>query len=686
VPGGTGYTAGMTEAAQGFLLGDLAIVMIVAGIVTLSFHRLRQPVVLGYILAGVIIGPHTPPFPLIKDEASIQTLADLGVIFLMFSLGLQFSLRTLRQVGRTAFIASLVEVMTMLWAGYELGRLFGWSKMDSVFLGAMLAITSTTIIVKTLTDLGLIKAKFAALITGISIVEDIIGIAITALLSGIAMTGQLQFHEIAGSAGRIVVFLAVVLVGGLIFVPPVLRYVARFKSDEMLLVTAVGLCFGVALVALRLGYSVALGAFLIGTIIGETREAGKIKVLTEPLRDIFSAVFFVAIGMLIDPALIVQFGGPILVIALVVVVGKLLAFSFGTFVAGHELRTALRVGTSMIPLGELSFVIAALGLSLNVTSDFLYPIVVSVSAVTMLLSPYLIRHSDSIIAQFDRAAPRWLVDSLELYSRWAQRRAAAQQDNLARQLARKWIWQMGLNVALVTGIFFAAAAVAERAARWWPQLPGWIGGAKGLLWIGAGAVALPSLIATIRKLQAFAMLVAETKVTTRAAGKNTALIRGVITNVILVAGTAVLGLWVLVVSAPFLPPSPGLLVPVVVMALMTALLWRFFIKIHAKAQFALHETLSESPPLPEAADQPLGTILRNAQLEMVTVARQSPAAGRLIRELELRSKTGASIVAIERDGDNLINPDANEELRPGDRLFLLGTAEQIAAARALLSR
>jgi CPA2 family monovalent cation:H+ antiporter-2 len=676
----------MTEAAQGFLLGDLAIVMIVAGIVTLSFHRLRQPVVLGYILAGVIIGPHTPPFPLIKDEASIQTLADLGVIFLMFSLGLQFSLRTLRQVGRTAFIASLVEVMTMLWAGYELGRLFGWSKMDSVFLGAMLAITSTTIIVKTLTDLGLIKAKFAALITGISIVEDIIGIAITALLSGIAMTGQLQFHEIAGSAGRIVVFLAVVLVGGLIFVPPVLRYVARFKSDEMLLVTAVGLCFGVALVALRLGYSVALGAFLIGTIIGETREAGKIKVLTEPLRDIFSAVFFVAIGMLIDPALIVQFGGPILVIALVVVVGKLLAFSFGTFVAGHELRTALRVGTSMIPLGELSFVIAALGLSLNVTSDFLYPIVVSVSAVTMLLSPYLIRHSDSIIAQFDRAAPRWLVDSLELYSRWAQRRAAAQQDNLARQLARKWIWQMGLNVALVTGIFFAAAAVAERAARWWPQLPGWIGGAKGLLWIGAGAVALPSLIATIRKLQAFAMLVAETKVTTRAAGKNTALIRGVITNVILVAGTAVLGLWVLVVSAPFLPPSPGLLVPVVVMALMTALLWRFFIKIHAKAQFALHETLSESPPLPEAADQPLGTILRNAQLEMVTVARQSPAAGRLIRELELRSKTGASIVAIERDGDNLINPDANEELRPGDRLFLLGTAEQIAAARALLSR
>ncbi len=674
----------MTEAAHGFLLRDLAIVMIVAGIVTLLFHRLRQPVVLGYILAGVIIGPHTPPFPLVRDEASIRTLADLGVIFLMFSLGLQFSLRTLRQVGRTAFIASLVEVMTMLWAGYELGRWFGWSKMDSVFLGAMLAITSTTIIVKTLTDLGLIKARFAALITGISIVEDILGIAITALLSGIAMSGELQFGAIASSAGHIVVFLTVVLVTGLIAVPPFLRYVAKFKSDEMLLVTAVGLCFGVALVAVRLGYSVALGAFLIGSIVGETREAGKIRAVTEPLRDAFSAVFFVAMGMLIDPSLIVQYAAPILVIALVVVVGKLTAFSFGTFVAGNELRTALRVGTSMIPLGELSFVIAALGVSLNVTSDFLYPIVVSVSAVTMLVSPYLIRHSDAIIEWFARAAPSWLVDYLELYSRWAQRRVAAQQDGLARQLARKWLWQMGLNVAFLTGVFFAAAAAAERAAGWWPGAPRWLGGARGLLWIGAGFLALPPLIATIRKLRAFAMLVAETKVAERVAGRHTTIIRAVVANVILVAGAGVLGLWVLVVSAPFLPTWPGLLAPVAIMGVLAGLFWRFFVRLHAKAQLALRETLAEPPAPPETGR--LETILRNAQLEALSLAPDSPAAGKLISELELRSRTGASVVAIERDGDNIINPDANEELRPGDRLFLLGTREQIAAARQLLSR
>ncbi len=388
--------------------------------------------------------------------------------------------------------------------------------------------------------------------------------------------------------------------------------------------------------------------------------------------------------MLIDPSLIVQYAAPILAISLVVVVGKLTAFSFGTFVAGNELRTALRVGTSMIPLGELSFVIAALGVSLDVTSDFLYPIVVSVSAVTMLVSPYLVRHSDAIIERFDRMAPGWLVDYLELYSRWAQRRAAAQQDNLARQLARKWLWQMGLNVAFVTGIFFAAAAVAERAAHWWPGAPRWLGGAQGLLWIVAGLLALPWLIATIRKLQAFAMLVAETKVAERVAGRHTTVIRAVVANVILVAGTGMLGLWVLVVSAPFLPTWPGLLVPVLVIVMMAALLWRLFIKIHARAQSALHETLSASPAPPEPPDQPLDTILKNAQMEMLTVAPASPAAGKLISELELRSKTGASIVAIERDGDNIINPDANEELRPGDRLFLLGTREQIAAARELL--
>ena len=395
--------------------------MIAAGVVTLLFHRLRQPVVLGYILAGVIIGPHTPPFPLIHDRVSIETLAELGVIFLMFSLGLDFSLRTLKRVGSTAFIGAIVEIVAMIWVGYEVGQFFGWGRMNSLFLGAILSISSTTITVKVLTELGRLKEEFAQLSLAILIVEDILAIALIALLSGVAMTGSVQAIVVAKMLGRIGVFLIVVLVTGLIAVPLLLGYVGRYRSNEMLLVTVLGLCFGVSLVTVKLGYSVALGAFVIGTIIGETREIGKVKLLTEPVRDVFSAVFFVSIGMLIDPALLGRYAVPILVITVAVVIGKVLSRTVGVFVAGHDTRTSLRVGMTLAQIGEFSFIIAALGVSLKVTSDFIYPIAVSVSVLTTLLTPYLVRSSDAVVEKFDHIAPRALVSWLELYSQWLER-------------------------------------------------------------------------------------------------------------------------------------------------------------------------------------------------------------------------------------------------------------------------
>ncbi len=393
-------------------LHDLAIVMIVAGLVTIVFHRLKQPVVLGYIIAGVIIGPHTPPFPLIDDPATIQTLSGLGIIFLMFSLGLEFSLRKLNQVGATAFIAATLEILVMLCAGYSLGQMFGWSSIDSVFLGAILSISSTTIIIKALGELRLNKKPFAELIFGILIVEDILAIVMIALLSGFATTGSFTAREIGVTVLKLGSFLGILLVAGLILVPRLLDYVARFKSNEMLLVSVLGLCFGVSLLAVQLDYSVALGAFLIGAIVAEARQIARIETLLEPVRDMFSAVFFVSIGLLIDPVLIARYAGPIVAITAVVVVGKVLACSLGVFLAGHERRTALRVGMGLAQIGEFSFIIAALGLSLKVTSDFLYPIAVAVSALTTLFTPYLIKSSDAVTGWFERVAPlpvqRWL--------------------------------------------------------------------------------------------------------------------------------------------------------------------------------------------------------------------------------------------------------------------------------------
>jgi len=663
-------------------LQDLAVVMIVAALVTVLFHRLKQPVVLGYILAGVIIGPHTPPFPLIHDEQTINTLSELGVILLMFSLGLEFSLRKLKLVGAPAVIAALLEILLLFWAGYEVGRLFGWRNMDSIFLGAMLSMSSTTVIIKVLGELGKMKEHFAQLIFGILIIEDILGIAMIALLSGIAMTGTLSVTDVGVTLGKLGIFLAVTLVIGLIAVPRLIGYVARFKSNEMLIVTVLGLCFGVSLLAVKLGYSPALGAFLIGAVVAEARQIHHIENLIEPVRDMFSAIFFVAIGLLIDPKMLLTYWQPILIVTLVVVVGKVATCSFGAFAGGNDTRTSLRVGMGLAQIGEFSFIIASLGLSLGVTSSFLYPIAVAVSAITTLTTPYLIRQADGLVVWFDRTAPPKLVSSLELYTKWVGRIGSGQSADPVRKMLRRWMPQLVLNVALVAGVFIAAAYLGRRPPDWMERLGctgQWLGAG---LWLTAVILSLPMIIATTKKLQALGMLIAETKVTAAAAGERTAAIRAVVANIVPIAGTVGLGLLILVLSSALLPPLKVLFVLLVIVGLVAWRMRSSFVKIYSKGQIALQETFAQEPePIPEGAIEPKPSLLRDANLETIMLAAGAPAVGKLIRELELRSKTGASIIAIERNGVNLVNPGADEELCPDDQLLLIGTKSQLEKAR-----
>lgn len=664
-------------------LQDLAIILAVAGVVTLVFHRLKQPVVLGYILAGLIVGPHTPPFPLVHDRHTIEILAELGVILLMFGLGLHFSLRKLAQVGPTAFIAATMEILLMLLLGYGIGQTFGWGKMDSLFLGAILSISSTTIILKALQELGLVKQSFAQVVFGILIIEDILAIAMIALLSSLATTGGLPFGHILLTLGRLVVFLTVVLVLGLLLVPKLLRYVTRFKSQEMLLVTVLGLCFGVSLLALKLGYSVALGAFLIGAIVAETREHGRIDTLVEPIRDMFSAVFFVAIGMLIEPRMLLDHAGPISVITLAVVLGKVAACALGAFVAGHDLRTSLRVGMSLAQIGEFSFIIASLGLSLKVTSEFLYPIAVTVSALTTLLTPYLIRVSDPLVTGFDRAAPRWLTTYLSLYSQWINSLRNPHESSQLRRLVRRALLQMGLNIILVTGLFIAASWIGRSGRIDRATVPTWAGGGKTALWLITALLALPLLIATLRKLRALSMLLAEMRVSRAMAKEHTAAIRAILANGMLMTGMALLLLWILLLSSAILPPWPILLGLLVVVGAVAAIMWQRFVRIYAQAQVSLRDTFSHpaEPPLVE----PLPAPLQGARLETLPLPAHSSADGKLIRELQVRTRSGASIVGISRQGVSIINPGPDEELYSGDEILLLGTSDQLAAAATLLA-
>ena len=667
------------------LLQDLAVVMIVAGLVTILFHQLKQPVVLGYIIAGVIIGPYTPPFQLIQDQNTINTLAELGVVFLMFSLGLEFRLRKLKKVGVTALIAAALEILIMFWLGYEVGQLFGWSKMNSLFLGAMLSISSTTIIVKALGELGKSKEHFAQLIFGILIVEDILAIVMIALLSGIALSGTLQAAEVLGTVTRLMIFLAVTLVVGLLSVPRLLGYVAKFKSNEVLLVTVLGLCFGFSLLAVKLGYSVALGAFIIGAVVAESREIAKIDHLMEPIRDMFSAVFFVAIGLLIQPAMLVKYWLPIVVLTAAVVVGKVVTCSFGAFVAGNDRRTSLRVGMGLAQIGEFSFIIAALGLTLKVTSDFLYPVAVTVSAITTLLTPYLIKSSDTVVNWFDRKAPRGVATSLDVYTQWVGQISAGHSGPTAGKFIRKWCWQIVLNMVLVAGVFIAAGFLGEKHPDWLARLPvahQWFDAA---LWGMALLASMPLLIASYRKLQALSLLVGETAVHNMMTGSRRSAIKGIVSSSVMIAGDVVLGVVLLILSATILPSWKILAVLLLIVAAITALMWRAFIRIYSKAQISLRETLDQPTVFLHRHDSPIVSLLEKAELDAVTITAESPAQGRLIRELALRAATGASIVGLERAGVTTVNPGPEEELRTGDQVLVLGQRRQLEQARRLLT-
>lgn len=395
---------------------DLAILMLAAGFISIVFHRLNQPVVLGYILAGILIGPHTPPFSFISNQESIQTLAQLGVVFLMFSLGLEFSFRELKKVGAIVSIIALGEIIVMLWVGYEIGIAFHWRVVDALFLGGILAISSTTIIVKALKELHLEKENFSQLIYGILIVEDLLGIAIIAVLSGIAKSGSVGVDDVLITMGKLIIFLIIITLAGLYIIPKILRYVAIFHSRETLLITMLSLCFGFCLLVIKMEYSIALGAFLIGAIMAESRREVKvIRQLTAPVRDMFSAIFFVSVGLLLDPSVVIEHAPAVIVITIAVVFGKVITCSLGTLLVGKDGRTALRVGMGLAQIGEFSFIIAGLGLTLNVTSSFIYPIAVAVSVITTFLTPYLIRSADPLASFLAKKLPCSVISFFEKY-------------------------------------------------------------------------------------------------------------------------------------------------------------------------------------------------------------------------------------------------------------------------------
>lgn len=573
---------------------DLAVIMLVAGMVTIIFHRLKQPVVLGYILAGLILGPHTPPFSMVHDNHTIEILAELGIVFLMFSLGLEFSLRKLRAVGATAVMAALVEIVVMVWLGYEIGSYFGWKSMDSIFLGAMLAISSTTIIVKALDELNMKHERFAQMIFGVLIVEDILGIGIIALLSGIAATGQVSTLDAAITISNLTLFMVVALVLGIILVPKLLEYVASFKRDEMLLITILGLCFGFCLLVMKLDYSVALGAFMIGAIMAESRRIRAIERLIMPIRDMFSAIFFVAIGLMLDPAIIIEYAEPVIVVILVIIFGKIFACTLGAMAAGNDGRTSLRVGMGLSQIGEFSFIIASLGLTLGVTSSFLYPVAVAASVITTLTTPYLIKAADPLSSTLARNMPAKISQFFRLYSDWLISNSHAPDSDgaILAGIYRKLLLQVFINLCMVSALFLGAAWLVNVYLIGLPSPMRDIMWQQALIWGSALLLAAPFLIAALRKLQSLGLLLAD-HTTQGMTGNDSGHVQRFIAKAVNVLAVVGMALLILALSYRIMPPLDVWIVVVLIVAGLVALLWRWFVILHYRMQIALIETLNQ---------------------------------------------------------------------------------------------
>ena len=436
------------------IISDLAMILLVAGVTTILFKKINQPLVLGYIIAGFITGPNFSFFPTIADKANVQSWSEIGVIFLLFALGLEFSFYKLKSVGSTAFIATTIIISSMLCVGYGVGHLLGWSHMDSIFLGGMLSMSSTAIIIKAFDDLKLRSESFTEVVVGVLIVEDIAGIAMMVILSTIAVaTSGISTIELLLNVGRLVFFLVLWFVLGMYIIPSFFKRASKLMNDETLVVASIGLCLGMVVIATSLGFSSALGAFIMGSLIAEAPNAEKIERLVCPIKDLFGAVFFVSVGMMVNPSLLVEYAVPVIVLVLTTIFGQLFFSTCGVLASGQNLRTAVHSGFSLTQIGEFSFIIATLGMSLGVISSFLYPIIVAVSVITTFTTPFFIMNAEPCYQRLIKIMPSRMLS-------WINRHTTSSVNNSKdkdwKNLLSAYVLHMLIFSTLLTAIAIAA--------------------------------------------------------------------------------------------------------------------------------------------------------------------------------------------------------------------------------------
>ena len=663
---------------------DLAVVIVVAGVVGWICQRLHLSVVVGYLAAGMVVGPYTPPFSLVHDGGRIATLAQVGLIFLIFSIGMRLSLRRLRQLGLSLLIATIVGAVTVFSLMRLGGTALGLNPTEGIFLASMLLVSSSAVISKVLAELGATHEQFGQLATGMTVLEDIVAVVMLTFLSSFAQFGQAGATRIGETLGLLAAFVALAGIGGLLIVPWLLRRLSATAAEELQTLVVAGLLLGLALLAQHAGYSLALGAFLLGAIVAETPHRHQVDRAFTGLRDVFSAVFFVAIGMEINVAEIARNAGLIAAVAAVAIGGRTAGCTLGLLATGSGTKEALQVGLAMTPIGEFSFIIAQLGVAAAVVPERFYPLAVGVSLLTTLAAAPLTRRSDAISTWLVAHQPRLLESWIGYYQHLLQRLRWRARRNRLWQLSKRRFVQIGVEILFVTGLLVFSeqlfAMVEGALGRDWHSPRALEIG----FWSALVLVALAPLVAIWRNLSALALLYAEVAT---AGQRRAVMVRPLVeTGLKTLAGVG-LALWLSAVL-PIGGVTRWLLAFLAILAVAAlAIFWRKLIFWHSELEIGLNEALAEADQRGTASTAPWLRSQGDWTLNIAecVVPDQAACRGRTMAELGLRARFGCSVVGIDRQGYMIVNPPAEAALYPRDRVLLLGSAAQVTAAKKFLT-
>ena len=658
------------------LIIDLALILMCAGLTTLIFKRLKQPLVLGYIVAGFIASPHMPYTPSVQDTNDIKLWADIGVIFLLFALGLEFSFKKLMKVGGTAIIAACSVILVMIVLGVLVGMSFGWDRMDCIYLGGMLAMSSTTIIYKAFDDMGLRQQRFAGLVLSVLILEVILAIVLMVMLSTLAVSQNFEGMEMVQSVVKLVFFLVLWFVVGIYIIPTFLKRVRKWMSAETLLVVAVGMCFLMVVLAAEAGFSAAFGAFMMGSILAETVEAESIEKLVAPVKDLFGAIFFVSVGMMVDPAMIVEYKIPIIVITLTILLGQSILGSGSFVLAGQPLKVAMQCGFSLTQIGEFAFIIASLGVSLNVTSDFLYPIVVAVSVITTFTTPYMIRLSVPAYNWASKRIPSKWMGLLEHYS--IHSHTTVNQENNWRKFL-KAVFRMMLVYCIVT---VATIAICTQFIT--PFLLAWLPRQWG---------DLVGMVITILAISPFLRAIMVKKnhsVEFQALWRDNRFNRAPLVSIILLRIVLAVCFVMYVISAYY--HASAALAGGAAIVLVLLMIYSRWLKKHSivmERTFMQNLNLRDRYEEYRGEKQPeyVGHLLsHDLHLSDFDIPADCAWAGQTLKELNMGRVYGVHVASILRGSRRINIPGGDERIYPNDRLQVIGTDDQLATLGKAMNR